>query len=283
MSGEDDRDRSKPEDKPRAEDADVPKRTRLHAVPSLGLGGEMPRRKRTSPEPWPTLRPRRVKPPPGIISAGGVDMARAHASGITPRVSTMPEPPVNEPRVVLTVETNPQRALTQPRLQLSKAGTSDASSAHDGPLPGSASDAAAPPPPADMRPFIDDDLIVPGDSIHPEGKRLPIVVRLVCLAMSLALFVGVVARARMHGRVPPAAPAAPQAIRLLEPLQVPANPASPPSLSPAPTLAEPVPTAPAPTAPGAPLVKVRRAKPAPASSSSKPAFAPPFLLPGEKN
>ena len=58
---------------------------------------------------------RRGKPPPGIISAGGVDMARAHASNIRPAADTE-QKPVDTAKVVLAVETDPRRIRTIPRM-----------------------------------------------------------------------------------------------------------------------------------------------------------------------
>lgn len=64
------------------------------------------------------IRPRgkRVKPPPGIISAGGVDMARAHASGIKLRDAVSPAPITDQPRVVVAVEVDPRKVPTHKRL-----------------------------------------------------------------------------------------------------------------------------------------------------------------------
>lgn len=59
---------------------------------------------------------RRGKPPPGIISAGGVDMARAHASNIRPAADTE-QKPVDTAKVVLAVETDPRRIRTIPRME----------------------------------------------------------------------------------------------------------------------------------------------------------------------
>jgi hypothetical protein len=58
---------------------------------------------------------RRAKPPPGIISAGGVDMARAHASNIRP-VADTEHKPADTAKVVLAVETDPRRVRTIPRM-----------------------------------------------------------------------------------------------------------------------------------------------------------------------
>lgn len=64
----------------------------------------------------PPPRARRQKPPPGIITAGGVDMARAHASGIKIREAPAPVIVPDEPRVVIAVETDERKVPTHPRL-----------------------------------------------------------------------------------------------------------------------------------------------------------------------
>src|SRR4051812_6259740 len=67
-------------------------------------------------EATPGVRQRRHKPPAGIISAGGVDMARAHASGI--RLPEGVERKSLETRkVVVAVETDPRRVPTHPRMR----------------------------------------------------------------------------------------------------------------------------------------------------------------------
>jgi len=64
-------------------------------------------------------RGRRGKPPPGIISAGGVDMARAHASNIRPMTSEAEQKPVDEAKVVLVAEkTDPRRMRTMRRIDI---------------------------------------------------------------------------------------------------------------------------------------------------------------------
>jgi hypothetical protein len=59
---------------------------------------------------------RRGKPPPGIISAGGVDMARAHASNIRPAADTE-GPRMETAKVVVSVETNPRRVQTMRNME----------------------------------------------------------------------------------------------------------------------------------------------------------------------
>src|SRR4029079_10983314 len=50
------------------------------------------------------------------ITAGGVDMARAHASGIRVRDAATPEHPVDEPKVVVSAETDERKVPTHKKL-----------------------------------------------------------------------------------------------------------------------------------------------------------------------
>ena len=59
--------------------------------------------------------PRKARPSPRIISAGGVEMARAHAVGICARASSYVQP-INTARVVLNVESDTRRVPTERRL-----------------------------------------------------------------------------------------------------------------------------------------------------------------------
>src|SRR4051812_43577798 len=65
--------------------------------------------------PSPPIRSRKAKPAPAMMTAGGVDMARAHASGIKVR-EAMPEQPVEQAKVVVAVETDPRKVPTHKRL-----------------------------------------------------------------------------------------------------------------------------------------------------------------------
>src|SRR5580658_6170114 len=87
MSGDDDRANAKPSKNPFFDEIDAP----------------------------PPARARRAKPAPGIISGAGLDMARGHASGIQIR-DTGPAQKVDEPRVVLAVETDVRKVPTDKRL-----------------------------------------------------------------------------------------------------------------------------------------------------------------------
>jgi hypothetical protein len=107
MSGEDRAERGTPPDgmRARAAKAEQPR--------PLG-GGPPPLPDAAPPASAPTPKVRKQKPPPGFISAGGVDMARGHAANIQPKPSAALTPAV--PRVVLSVETDPRRVPTAPRL-----------------------------------------------------------------------------------------------------------------------------------------------------------------------
>src|SRR5262249_37168459 len=64
-------------------------------------------------------RGRRGKPPPGIISAGGVDMARAHASNIRPATRDSGPKPSDEAKGVLVAEKGgPRRMRTVRRIDI---------------------------------------------------------------------------------------------------------------------------------------------------------------------
>ena len=71
---------------------------------------------------------RRGKPPPGIISAGGVDMARAHASNIRP-LADSEQKVIEQAKVVLSVEkADPRRQRTVRRIDM-------APGEYNGPMP----------------------------------------------------------------------------------------------------------------------------------------------------
>src|SRR3954464_3513415 len=62
--------------------------------------------------PAPRARPRRAKPPPGIITAGGVDMARGFAADIRVRDAPAPERPHDEPKVVVAINADVRKVPT---------------------------------------------------------------------------------------------------------------------------------------------------------------------------
>jgi hypothetical protein len=109
MSGEDQSERGTPPDgmRARAAKAEAP-----HAATG---GGPPPLPPEQAPAAAPAARVRKAKPPPGIIMAGGVDMARGHAANIQPKALGSAQTPA-VPRVVVSVETDPRRVPTAPRL-----------------------------------------------------------------------------------------------------------------------------------------------------------------------
>jgi hypothetical protein len=247
MSGEDDRDPAGPEN-PYLDDADIPP---------------------------PALRPRRAKPPPNIITAGGVDMARGHASGIPIREGKGPEAASDLPRVVIAVETDLRKIPTHRRLQA--AAEAREKSAHPTPVATGAARAegaveapgdqgAAPAPP-------------------PETKRLPIGLRLSFAALLLLLLVGVVRRANAPSPSPAVTaevilplPPSPPAVSALPGAPLPAASASA-QAEPRPEWVVPDdPPPPAPAATSAPRPRVSRAP----AATTHPCFTPPFELPAEK-
>lgn len=81
-----------------------------------------------------TAKPRRGKPPPGIISAGGVDMARAHASNIRPLAES--EQKTDEAKVVLVAEkVDPRRMRTVRRIDINPEELAAAAAAARGESP----------------------------------------------------------------------------------------------------------------------------------------------------
>lgn len=136
-------------------------------------GGTTPPNPFPEQEGPPRARSRRQKPPPGIITAGGVDMARAHASGIQVRDAAQPEHPMDEPRVVLSDPRKlPKRLLDEPEQR---------------------------PDPAEE----------PGLWSAPSGRRkpaLPVWMRAAAVLVLLLLVGGLARRVRMLSRAP--APAA---------------------------------------------------------------------------
>jgi hypothetical protein len=225
--------------------------------------------------PPPVVRPRRAKPPPNIITAGGVDMARGHASGILIREGKGPEPSSGLPRVVIAVETDLRKLPTHRRLPA--VAEAPEKTAHPTPVATGAARAegaaeapvgqgAAPAPP-------------------PEAKRLPIGLRLSFAALLILLLVGVVRRANTPAP-PPAVtaetvrplPSLPPAVSLLPEPPLPAA-----SLSaqpePHPERATPDDAAPPPPiATSSPRPARQRATAAPTHTG----FTPPFDFPAEK-
>lgn len=246
-----------------------------------------------SEEPRPLPRARRLKPPPGIISAGGVDMARAHASNIRVPGGGIPALLPDEPRVVVSVETDARKVPTHKRLLDGRDPDDDTRSAL---LPGTPGEAtlnsrarapsdqppalAAPPRPAPAvaRP-------------RPAPEKMPAWMRVALPVVLLLLLLGIARRARLWLAAPEPAPPvavlatpapppvvveAPAVVRTVAPApeltaEEPAPPASPRRVAPAPVASATV------TAEAAPRV----ARPAP-PPTARPENTPPFELPGEK-
>jgi hypothetical protein len=283
MSGEDDRAKTKPSKNPFFDESDAP----------------------------PLPRARRMKPPPGIITAGGVDMARAHASGIQIR-EPGPEQKVDEPRVVLAVETDLRKVPTDKRLLEGRDANADGSRAamlpgtpgHGAtPMPSAAaggwSQAAAGPsaPGAELPAAAAAPVSAPLPVAQPADRKIPVWMRVAMLLVGLLLVAGVLKRTGVILSDEPAAPAVTTFPAAPPPPPTPPPPSPPPSVE----TAVPVATAPAapppqtavapPEAPKAPPPPVEpaataapshSAKPVQAPGPPKPTFKPPFELPSEK-
>lgn len=206
----------------------------------------------------PPPRARRGKPPPGIMTAGGMDMARAHASGITVRADQGPAPVVDEPRVVLSVERDVRKVPTGPRLRGGRSPEDERAAllpvAPDAPT--IATRTGAPPAPA-----------------RPRPAWAP-------LALFAAMLLVGVAVGRRAAQAPEPQTAPPPVA--VEPRVVPPAP-EPPAPEPPPPASwpEPSPEPPAPIA-AAPEPPAAAPPRAPRPSPAKPAFTPPFELPSRK-
>jgi hypothetical protein len=234
-------------------------------------------------------RAKRTKPPPGIISAGGVDMARAHASGIKVREGTAAEPTLDQPRVVVAVETDPRKVPTHRKMIDGRdAGEDGARSAM---LPGAGSAPAGRPPPATpveaaapaavAAPRVDPD----AETLKRNRQELPAWMRVAAVLVLFLLVAGVVRRVRLAAAVPEQEPIVASTVAA-RPAPPPTE-AAPPSAVPA-AVPAPVETA-EPTRAAAPRAAASEpeARPAPrpvkAPPPSRPTYTPPFQLPGEKN
>ena len=259
----------------------------------------------------PPVRQRKAKPPPNIISAGGVDMARAHASNIKLRDNTAPEPTLDQPRVVVAVELDPRKIPTHRRLI---EGRDPADSARSAMLPGGAINAT---PPSGVRSPASARKVVPVAAVAtaagataggaataaaappqatapapvPDSRKLPAWTRVAVVLALLLFVVGIAQRFRPHGDAvvdegapvrspifvtppPPVEPAAPTAVATAPHAQV-----APPPVAPAPTA-----TATAATAAQTAKPTAQPARPPPvAPAPPRATFTPPFQLPGEKN
>jgi hypothetical protein len=236
----------------------------------------------------PAPRARKAKPPPGIITAGGVDMARAHASGIELRDGPVPEPIADQPRVVLAVETDLRKFPTHPRLPDARALAAEGGRGVR--VAAMAPATAAPAPsPSKAATRVGGD---PAPSAATGDRGLPSWLRLAFALVLLVLLVGLVQRLRA-----PAAPATDGVIsRELAAPPVPAPvteveraPAGRPGVVIEPPVAAVSTTVLAPVAesvpppPTASAEVARRPVRPPPPPPTKSTFTPPFQLPGEKN
>ncbi len=224
----------------------------------------------------PPVRQRRAKPPPGIITAGGVDMARAHASGIKLREQTAAEPSLDQPRVVVAVEIDPRKVPTHKRLLEGREHAADGARAAM--LPGGSVN-TTPRSGVDV-PRAPTARAEPAAAVEP-ARRLPAWTRAL-LVTAVLLFVASAAQ-RLR----------PRAATVTDGDSVAARP-SPPPRAPAPIVAAPPPPAvvapPPPTAPAltssssapAPSRPVQLVNRPPPATPPRATFTPPFQLPGEK-
>jgi hypothetical protein len=237
----------------------------------------------------PPPRRKKVKPPPGIITAGGVDMARAHASGIKVREAAVPEHPSAQPKVVVAVETDPRKVPTHKRLLPGRAAGEERSALLPEPGLTGASPASAPPTPRTGQ----DPKAPPRAAASEEAPVAPVAkdpplprwMRVAFVAVGVLLLVGLARQARFHfDRAPAEHPSAsavpipipPRAPTAVESAAIPADPEPPRA---------PLPTAKPDAAPPKTASPAEPAHPKPkpaASASAKPGFVPPFQLPGEK-
>lgn len=213
-------------------------------------------------------------------------MARAHASGIKLRDNTAPEPTLNQPRVVVSVETDPRKVPTHKRLLEGREPAADGSRAAM--LPGGAihttppSGGKAPPstraPAAPASPPAAAPTAAP--AIEPAGK-LAAWARVGLVLVFLLLVVGIAQRFRPSAAYERASAARSAASISLPPSAAPAPVASAPPLPVFPPREPPAASSVGPVATSAaPAPRPPQMKPAAASRAT---FTPPFQLPGEKN
>lgn len=158
-----------------------------------------------SAPPAASSRAKKPKPPPGIMSAGGMDMARAHAENILPK-KNLPEQPSDMPRVVVTVETDPRRMPTNPKLI---EGKGDSTRPPPDEVAAKASGASpwattAAPELLDKRSLPSANLAIPAEKAPPASapaqrkqEPMPIWLRAAVVIVLLLLVAGVVKRLRL--------------------------------------------------------------------------------------
>ena len=243
----------------------------------------------------PPRRARKAKPPPGIITAGGVDMARAHASGIKVRDGVAAENTLDEPRVVVAVETDLRKVPTHRRLldgrdaaeegarsPVLPAGSPQASSPWAAPAsPGEAPlDRSALPSASAPQPELD------AETLKRRRPRFPLWMRVAAVLVLILLTAGLVRRVRLATGDPPPPVVAVERTALptlpAEPAPTPPPATARAPRSPVPPVAplapEPRSTAGEPEAKAGAGARAARTPPPP-----RPAFTPPFQMPGEKN
>jgi hypothetical protein len=284
MSGEDERSR---QGTPDGGMRPVPKEAPRPAAGSNPFLAEAP----AAAAPAPAVR-RRGKPPPGIISAGGVDMARAHASNIRPAADTEARP-METAKVVVAVETNPRRVQTMRNLEAARteaggaAGTNGASPWAQGAA--EAVDKAALPSSTLPRGEAEGDRITVIPPARKREKAAAFWLRVATVVVALLLIAGVTRRMGLWTQRTPAPPPTPHVGGPLIPPPLPDDSAAG---EPAPSASsgahagtahpdEPIELDLEPTAePTAKVIRVRPSRPPPPPTAT---FTPLFQLPGEKN
>lgn len=293
MSGENRAERNTPPDSTRARAA--------QANPSRGAGTPPP----LPVEPLAALPPanpppakaKKPKPPPGMITAGGVDMARGHAENIQPKGPGAALTPA-VPKVVLSVETDTRRVPTAPRLIAGGKSESERP-------PAAAADTASPWVTAavevvDKRDLPSANLPVAPPPVAPVKPKSGGWLRFAVVLMLLLLSAGIVRRVRMATSrpetsdapqrtfaqappLPPEATAEPTATAAARPraLAAPASTEVDPTAPVADPTADPSAEAAVEAAPD-PALSVIAPRPRLAPPPPKPTFKPLFELPQEK-
>ncbi|MFT3775099.1 MAG: hypothetical protein QM820_57865 [Minicystis sp.] len=204
-------------------------------------------------------------------------MARAHASGIKVRAPSVPDVPTDEPRVVLSVETNPRKVPTHKRLLEGR----DADGTRAALLPGTPGEAAL-----SAKARAGSDRPAPMPAAPPSAlASLPGWMRVALVLVTLLLVIGIVRRTRIWLAAREAASARPlTTVAARPPPIVEPPPKIAPAASASPVEASTPPPPPKPTNNVAATTvtsseSTPKPKPAP---PPKPAFTPFFQLPGEK-
>jgi hypothetical protein len=262
----------------------------------------------------PAAKVRKQKPPPGFITGGALDMARGHAANIQPKAQGAALTPA-VPRVVLSVETDPRRVPTAPRLIAGGKGDSErpppalleavAAAAAATPAPSAASPSpwgAAAVEVVDKRDLPSANLpVAPAPVVAPPQQKSGGWLRFAVVLMLLLLTAGIVRRVRgmssgvdatsapqrtiaVAPPLPPEATADPTATAAVHQRNVAAVAPADADPSAAASADPPVdPSAdPSAEAPPDPSVAVAAPRPHVAPPPPKPTFKPLFELPQEK-